>query len=147
MLSKALPSAYQNENWDAIPRPLMLAENLLRLIVFISCAFLQLEIKQRIQCIGLIVYTIGLVLYFTSWILQMRFNKLGLSQSILAFTAPAYTSAIWLGGIGLIGQHSLIDVWYSYWIFILLSLAFAAVHTLHSLLAFKNWNRTKRLLQ
>lgn len=141
MLSGALPPAYQDKNWDDVPKPLLVAENLLRIIVFTSCVLLQLEIKQRIQSIGLAIYISGLALYFVSWILQIRYNQLKWSHGIIAFTAPAYTSIIWLCGIGLIGQHLLINVWYAYWIYLLLSIAFTAVHTAHSILAFRNWNR------
>jgi hypothetical protein len=140
-LAKALPPAYQKKNWDNVPKPLTIAENVLRTFVFVSCVLLQLEIKERIQSIGLTIYISGLVLYFASWILQIRFAQIRSMQGILAFAAPAYTSFIWLYGIGLIGQRLLVDVAYSYWIYVLLSLAFVAVHTSHSIVAFRNWNR------
>jgi len=140
-LAKALPPAYQKKNWDNVPKPLTIAENVLRTFVFVSCVLLQLEIKQRIQSTGLAIYMGGLIVYFASWILQIRSAKIRSMKGIFAFAAPAYTSFIWLYGIALIGQRLIIDVAYTYWIYVLLSLAFAAVHTSHSIIAFRNWNR------
>jgi hypothetical protein len=141
LVAKVLPPAYQNKNWDDVPKSLVVVENVLRTIVFVSSGLLQLEIKQRIQSVGLIIYVCGLVVYFASWILQIRFKQVKWAQSGIVFTAPAYTPVIWLCGIGLIGQRLLFNVWYTYWIYILLSLAFVAVHTRHSLVALRNWNR------
>jgi len=138
LLAKALPPAYQNENWNSVPRTLKIVENALRTTVFVFTVFLRLEIRNGIQLSGLVIYSIGLGLYFASWMVQIRFSNYGWSKNIIAFAAPAYTSLIWLWGIGFIGQHLLINVVYAYWIYLVLSVSFVAVHTLHSILAFKN---------
>ncbi|MFC1996709.1 hypothetical protein ACFLXI_03755 [Chloroflexota bacterium] len=52
---------------------------------------------------GIVVYLIGLLVYFASW-LPLKFSPDSIwSNSLSGFLAPAYTPLFWLIGITLIG--------------------------------------------
>jgi len=131
-----LPPAFQKDIWDDIPKPLSFVESGVRIVVFLFSLLLFLEIRTILQVVGLVIYGIGVLVYFASWILQIRQPESRWSRGLLGFCAPAYTPIVWLVGIALIGQSMLFDVWYEYWIYILLSVVFVGVHTLHSVLVY-----------
>jgi hypothetical protein len=113
-------------------------------VVFLFSIILLLEIRTVLQVVGLVIFGIGVLVYFASWVPQIRQPESRWSKSLLGFCAPAYTPIVWLVGIALIGQHLLFDVWYQYWIYILLSVAFVGVHTLHSVLVYGNGIRKRK---
>jgi hypothetical protein len=84
------------------------------------------------QRIGFAVYGIGVVLYCLSWGVQIRYPHSSWSASRLGFLAPAYTPAVWLAGIGLVGDSLYLPVAYSRWVYIALSAAFLVFHNAHA---------------
>lgn len=142
-LWRRLPQAFQKEIWDDIPRPLSFVESGVRFVVFLFSIILFLEIRTVLQVVGFVIFGIGILVYFASWVPQILQPESRWSKSLLGFCAPAYTPIVWLVGIALIGQHMLFDVWYQYWIYILLSVVFVGVHTLHSVLVYGKgtWKR------
>ena len=132
LLWRYLPPEFQKETWDDIPRWLSLMENAARIIVFLFSAVLLLQVRTAVQVAGLAMYGAGSLVYFASWIPQIRHPGGRWSRSLPGFCAPAYTPLVWLAGIALMGQRMLFDVWYRFWIYILLSVAFVGLHTFHA---------------
>ena len=88
---KKLPIAYTSEEiWDNIPRWLDIAENVLRVAVFLLPLLLKLSWETKIQKTGLIIYAIGLLIYFASWVWQMYFPDSNWSSSLIGHMAPVY---------------------------------------------------------
>ena len=136
---RRLPKGYTSkEIWDNVPSWLSITENILRTIVFILPLLLILSLQTKTQKFGLILYLVGLLIYFSSWLLQIFIPNSYWSTGIIGFMAPAFTSIIWLIGIGIIGQQSFINIPRIATIYIFLSIAFVIIHTYHSYLAYNH---------
>lgn len=60
-----LPAAYQMDFfWEDIPWYIAIIENVSRIVVFVLPLILKLEFKSQQQKAGLVIYIIGLLLYF-----------------------------------------------------------------------------------
>ena len=128
-----LPEAYQPPIWDGIPGWISWTENTLRIGVFILPLFMNLSNSR----IGWGIYLIGVIIYFSSWSMHMFFPENSLNQSLIGFLAPAYTAGIWLIGIGLIGKKSFLNLPKVSSIYLILSVAFTLIHTLHAFWVFQ----------
>jgi hypothetical protein len=132
-LASALPPGYSNpELWDAIPRWLALAENALRVLLFVLPLAMRIGATTTRQKAGLVVYVVGLVAYGASWMAEIRLPESAWSCSVIGFTAPAYTAAIWLVGIGMVGERIHPRVPFHPVTYIVLCGLFTAVHTAHA---------------
>ncbi len=132
-----LPELYRRNNfWNNIPDFIKILENILRIIVFFFPLFLKLEIKELQQKIGLLIYVAGIFVYFMSWLMQVYFPGSSWSQSVMGFMAPAYTAIIWLTGIGLIGKSPFLKIPYHYSIYIIFSVFFVVIHSIHSFIVY-----------
>ena len=135
-----LPETFSLENFRKnIPAIVLTGENIFRILTFGFTIFLLLGLKDNAQRIGLVLYIAGVVIYFASWAAQMFLPDSMWSQSLLGFTAPAYTSIIWLLGIGLLGKELVIKkIPYNRIVFITLSIIFVVFHTTHAIMAYSN---------
>ena len=132
-----LPKGYRSkEIWDNVPTWLNMTENILRAIVFLLPLILIFSLQMKTQKIGFGLYLVGLLTYFSSWLMQMISPNSNWSTSIIGFMAPAFTTVIWLIGIGIIGQQSFVNIPRISTIYVFLSIAFVMVHTYHSYLAY-----------
>jgi hypothetical protein len=139
---RKLPAGYQKPAWDNVPKPLAVLENVLRIIAFISPVFLKIEFSSVLQRAGAIFYGFGIAVYFSSWLIVIRRPDSRWSKSAVGFTAPAWTTAAWLGGIGLVGRRTIIPgLPYSFIVYLSITIAFVCVHTTHACLAFRNRKR------
>lgn len=132
----SLPIKYSNNNWNDIPPFIEYAENILKFILFVSPVFMVLSFKTMSQKIGLSLYIFGVIIYFLSWSAHIYFPESVWSKSIFGFMAPAYTTIIWLIGIGLIGKNSFFKIPYISIYFIIISICFVIIHSLHPYLVF-----------
>jgi hypothetical protein len=107
---------------EAVPRWVLLLENLLRFAVFVLPLLMPLRWDTAQSKIGIVVYAMGLLIYFASWVPLMVAPESAWSNSLFGFLAPAYTPLIWLIGMGLIG---------GWWPYLILSLVFVGVHVGH----------------
>ena len=107
-------------------------ENIVRIIVFTMMAFMPIKISKKIQKQGLLLFLIGTLLYFVSWLLLIFYPSSLWSKSVLGVLSPAYTPALWFIGIGLIGDRFYFNLPYKRWIFISLSLIFLIFHNIHT---------------
>ena len=137
IFASKLPEPYQMNNfWSNVPKVIGISENILRVIVFLLPLLLKLEINESRQKIGLLIYMIGICLYFISWLMQIYFPESSWSRSVFGFVAPAYTTIIWLVGIGLIGNSLFVKVPYHYSIYIVFSVLFVVFHSIHSFIVY-----------
>ena len=135
-----LPETYSLENFRMdVPASVLTGENVFRILTFGFTIFLMLGLSDRTQKAGLILYVGGVILYFASWAAQMFLPDTTWSRSLLGFTAPAYTSIIWLLGIGFLGKELVIrKIPYNRIVFITLSFVFVVFHTAHAVMAYFN---------
>jgi hypothetical protein len=131
-LAGRLPEAYQPAVFRRdVPRWIALGENLFRVAVFFTPLLMPLQIVNSRQKTGLAVYAVGVLVYFLSWAMQIWFPQTDWSQNRVGFMAPGYTPAVWLAGIGLIGETLYFGKMYRPWMFLAFSLIFLAFHNAH----------------
>jgi hypothetical protein len=109
-----------------VPQWLLIAENILRIVVFALPLLLPLQGSQRSSRFGIALYLVGTTIYFASWLPLMLAPAAAWSTSTLGLLAPYVTPLLVFLGITLIANS---------WIYGLAALAFIAVHTLHALFA------------
>lgn len=107
-------------------------ENIARVIVFALMVFMPLKISNTTQKQGLLLFLLGTIIYFASWLVLIYLPDSLWSKSTLGVLSPAYTPVIWLVGIGLIGNSFYFKVPYKRWIFISLSIIFLVFHNIHT---------------
>ena len=127
---KRLPDFYQPENWDNIPKALDVSENILRYSSFVMPILFKLDFSTVSQRIGLVLYLAGLLIYFISWMVQIIYKDNKISAGLLFRAAPAYTTIIWMTGIGLIGKYSYIPNLQKFYFPVIA--IFTIIHTSHS---------------
>lgn len=136
-LTDKLPVNYQQDVFSrGIPAYITLGENVTRIVIFSLAFLMPLNLRSDRQRLGLCIYVIGLLLYFASWSILIIFPNNTWSESMLGFSAPAYTPAIWLLGICLIGDSFYFSLPFRRWPFIALSVAFLAFHISHTILVY-----------
>jgi hypothetical protein len=91
--------------WQDIPPALAVMENLFRALVFGLPFIMLLELSTQKQRQGLVVFTLGTLVYFGSWLLLMFLPASEWSASVIGFTSPAYTPALWLIGLAMVGRR------------------------------------------
>lgn len=134
---KSLPVQFQkNIFWHNIPSYIRIPENILRIVVFLCPLLMKFTISENHQKLGLILYIIGVFLYFLSWIMQIYFPQSAWSKSIWGFTAPAYTTLIWFAGIGMIGNSLFINIPFPYSVYLGISLVFVFFHSAHAYIVY-----------
>lgn len=136
---KHLPKGYTSHTiWDNIPFWLNTTENILRIIVFALPLLMTLSLQSKTQKIGLGIYLAALLIYFSSWILQIYFGDSLWSKSLIGFMAPAYTTIFIFIGVAIIGKQSIINFPRISLTYIITSILFVSIHTYHSYLAYIN---------
>ena len=135
-----LPRAYQTDLfWADIPRWIGRGENLTRAIVVGLPAFMPLGINSRTQKMGVVLYVLGLGMYWFAWRSQVWFAGTTWVSHPAGFMAPAWTPLVWLTGIGLIGERLYFSDRYRPWMYFVATLAFLSCHILHAWIV---WLRT-----
>lgn len=130
------PSLSFAEFWRDIPAPLVWAENSLRVAVFAVPFLMPLHLTVPGSARGLVVYAVGTLVYFASWLALVLFPASLWSTSALGFTAPAYTPLLWLLGIALLGRQLFWGRFYRWWMYVVLALAFLATHVSHAVMVY-----------
>jgi hypothetical protein len=131
-----LPGGYDADNIDrGIPSWLLVLENVLRLLMIAFPFFLLIDGKKRT---GFVVYALGLFLYLLSYLLQIFFPDSFLAQSLFGFSAPAWTTIVWLSGIGILCQKTWLPGRWKDGMYFPVVVLFWLVHTAHIVLAYQN---------
>lgn len=133
-----LPAAFQMENfWRDIPWVIGVPENIFRTIVLMLPLLMPLGIASARQRAGLALYLAGMAAYFAAWAALIISPASAWSTSIAGQLAPAYTPALWLAGVGLIGERLFVPrLPYRPWVYLAASAAFLAFHVTHAAVVF-----------
>jgi len=130
---KKLPSHYLKN----ISHPIIIMESITRIIVIAFSIIMAINIKNEIEKIGLIIYIIGIIIYFTSYFMEIYAPNTLFGKNIIFILAPYWTSVIWLIGIGLVGNRLFVNIPYHFTVYLILSITFATIHTIHGYLCYK----------
>ena len=137
LFTDRLPKAFQPDYfWKDIPSFIIQIENISRLIMFVLISFMSIKIVTPIQKKGLVLYAIGTLLYFASWLILMYFPNSAWSKSELGLLAPAYTPLFWLIGIGFIGNSFYFNIPFKRWVYFLVVIIFLIFHNWHTYLIY-----------
>jgi hypothetical protein len=140
LFARDLPAMYQaNVYWKDIPPGIGVPENVLRGLVALLPALTPVTGDRARRKTGLVLYAVGLGLYFSSWAALIARPESAWARSAPGFLAPSWTPALWLMGIALLGDEGLFVVssrFYGRWQFASLSAAFLAFHNAHAALVF-----------
>jgi len=132
-LTSKLPAAFDPKLFNSnIPLTIIIGENIFRSIIFLMPLFFRLNMTSSIDKKGLVIYSLGVTLYFASWLVLIYAPNSVWSNSILGFVAPAYTPIIWLIGLSLLVKSYNLNWVYSKWHYILPSIAFSIFHISHT---------------
>jgi hypothetical protein len=135
-----LPQAYRADLfWKDIPGWVGTGENLTRAIIVAFPAFMPLRIVSPTQRIGLALYVLGLGMYWVAWRSPLWFAGSAWVSHPAVFMVPAWTPAIWLAGISLIGDRFYFSIPYRPWMYTAASVVFLMFHNLHAWIV---WART-----
>jgi Na+-translocating ferredoxin:NAD+ oxidoreductase RnfA subunit len=106
------------------PAWLLGAENIFRLATFILPLFLTMKFNSITGKTGLVIYIIGTLIYFASWLPLILAPQSPYSESMLGLFAPRLTPLISLLGIALICNS---------WPYGLIAAIFIFFHTWHGI--------------
>jgi hypothetical protein len=135
----ALPAAYGSGIfWKDIPEWLGLLENLFRLVVFSLPGILFFGKKEKGQPLGWYLYVGGLVVYLASYLVQIVYPESVWSQSIIGFTAPAWSTSFWLAGIGFVCMQSWLPISWNRAFYLWSAFLFLIFHIGHTGLVYFN---------
>ena len=132
-LTRFLPPALaSNEFSRDIPPLVTYGENTLRIAVMVLPFLMPLEVATVGQRRGLLLFAVGTIVYFVSWVPLMIVPHSAWSTSWLGFVAPAYTPLVWLAGLGLIGRRFYLPSPFRWWMYVGLACSFVAFHVTHA---------------
>lgn len=123
ILGSRLPQAgFQNDH--LVPTWLLWSEHGLRLFVF----GLPLILAFKMNKTGLLVYCLGTLLYFATWLPLLYGPQSSWSVSPIGILAPFITPILVFSGISLISQS---------WLYFGVSLLFTCIHVIHGVKSFE----------
>lgn len=114
-----------------VPSSLLLAENVLRVLVFVTPLWLALSLERRGP---LVLFAVGSALYLASW--GPGLADMAVARHLVVYLLPHVTPLIWLLALAWMGRS---------WPFAVASLVFVAVHTIHGVLAYRNLSSDRRV--
>lgn len=133
VLAKQLPEPFQPYVYgDNIPSFLAYGESVSRIVMLSITCLMPIHITTSTQKRGILLYTLGMVLYFLSWLALIYFPGSSWSKSVIGFMSPALTPFLWLAGISLIGNTFYCNLSYRRWFFVVPSIVFLVFHNLHA---------------
>jgi hypothetical protein len=133
-----LPPEYQMDTFRRdIPAFVAVPENVLRVAVMFVPALMPIEVTSRAQRVGLIVYVVGVLVYFGSWALEIAAPASAWSRSAIGFLGPSWTPVLWFAGITLIGERLYLRrLHYRRWMYAALVAGFLGFHNLHAAIVY-----------
>ena len=132
-LTRFLPPALaSNEFSRDIPALVTYGENTLRVVVMVLPFLMPLEVATVGQRRGVLLFVVGTIVYFLSWVPLMVVPQSPWSTSWLGFVAPAYTPLVWLVGLGLMGRRFYLPSPFRWWMYVGLACGFVAFHVAHT---------------
>ena len=128
---KLMPPSAMAEFWRDIPAPLVFAENSLRALVFGLPFIMPLQIATKAERRAVLVFVLGTLVYFASWLTLMYWPQSSWSSSILGSLAPVYTPILFLPSLAVLGKRLFWGHFYRWWMYLLLCVGFLAAHITH----------------
>lgn len=137
LFTARLPAPFQPENFlRDIPPAIGLVENATRIGVFALMLLMPLG-HWRDKAPGLALYAVGLAAYGLAWLPPLVAPDAAWNATIPGFLAAAYTPALWLVGIGLVGERRLVrGMPLVQWSYFVLVAAFVLSHCAHTLVVY-----------
>ncbi len=132
VITKHLPEFYLKN----ILHPIVVIEMIVRIITILFSVIMMISLENKIGKIGLVVYIIGVLLYFVSYIIVIKVPMVSFHNNLFIILAPYWTSVLWLIGIGLLGNKLFISMPYHYMVYITLSIVFAMIHSYHGYICY-----------
>ncbi len=130
--NKLLSAHEMSEFWRDVPAALGLVENSLRGAVFLLPFAMPLELDTLVQRRGMAIFAAGTLVYVASWLPLMYWPHSAWSRSALGALGPAYTPALWLIGLSLLGRRLFWGRAYRWWMYLLVAAGFLAAHITHA---------------
>ena len=115
---------------------ILIPESILRITLIILAAIMPLFIFTRLQRVGVVLYLIGMFLYFLSWRPLILYPAGDWSTSLIGFTAPVIVQIVWLSGIAMIGNRWFLKYPFSRWYFFSLAMLYSFFRFLHVLMVY-----------
>ena len=134
--STLMPPSAMAEFRRDIPTSLVLIENVLRALVFALPFAMPLEIATKLERRALLVFVLGTLVYFASWLVLMYWPRSAWSLSILGSLAPAYTPILWLPSLAMLGKRLFWGHFYRWWMYLLICVGFLAAHITHAAIVY-----------
>ncbi|MEO5629015.1 MAG: hypothetical protein ABIQ62_04500 [Thermomonas sp.] len=134
--SKLVPASAMTEFWRDVPAPLVFTENALRALVFGLPFAMPLQISTKPEQRALLVFVLGTLVYFGSWLALMYWPNSAWSSSALGSLAPAYTPMLWLPSLALLGKRLFWGNFYRWWMYLFVCGGFLAAHLSHAALVY-----------
>jgi len=106
------------------PGWLLASENVTRILVFALPLFLPLQVKDAWGKAGLLIYILGTLLYFASWLPLLFASGSAWSNSGFGLLAPRLTPFLPFLGIAILSGS---------WLYGVISAVFITLHTLHGI--------------
>jgi len=123
--TKYLPEQYLKN----IPHIIVPIETIVRLVLIALSTIMTINIQNRKGKIGFGIYITGLIFYFSSYFLLIKYADTDIGKNTILQLSGYWTAAIWLIGIGLVGNRLFVKVPYHYTVYIILSILFGILHT------------------
>jgi len=133
IFTKYLPEHYLKN----IKHPIVTLETIARTVTIVFTVIMEIKLDNKVGKVGLIVYIIGALIYFCSYFIVIKLPVTSFNNNIAVLLAPYWTSVLWLIGIGLIGNKLFVIIPYNYIIYIIISIVFAMLHSIHGYICYK----------
>jgi hypothetical protein len=132
VFTKYLPEFYLKN----INHPIVTMETVARIMTIAFSVIMAIKLDNNIGKVGLIVYIIGVLIYFCSYFIVIKVPAISFHSNLIVLLAPYWTSVLWLIGIGLLGNKLFINIPYHYTAYIILSVVFAIIHSIHGYICY-----------
>ena len=132
IFTKYLPEFYLKD----IHHPIVTMEPVVRITTIALSAIMTIKLDNKIGKTGLIVYIIGVLIYFCSYFMVIKIPAIAFHNNLIVLLAPYWTSVLWLIGIGLLGNKLFINIPYHYTAYIIISIVFTIIHSIHGYICF-----------
>jgi hypothetical protein len=132
ILTKYLPEFYLKN----ISHPIIKMETIARIITIAFSVIMEIKPDNKIGKIGLVIYIIGVLVYFCSYFVVIKIPAISFHNNFIVLLAPYWTSVLWLIGIGLLGNKLFISIPYHYTVYIIVSIIFSIIHSIHGYICY-----------
>jgi len=132
IFTKYLPEFYLRK----INHPVVTMETIARIVTIVFSVIMAIRMDNKIGKIGLVVYIIGVLVYFCSYFVVIKIPAVSFHNNYIVLLAPYWTSVLWLIGIGLVGNKLFINMPYHYSAYIIVSIVFAIIHSIHGYICY-----------